>query len=104
MAKKLNKCQLARLKYLSKVTVKDKSMTFDPHDYKYKATPYDCQLCEFYGGHDSKGRINCLSERCRMLKHFNDFSIDDDEENKTAEDDNNDDWDDEDDDLADLFI
>ena len=62
---KLNKRDAARLKYLSKESDEDKRTTFDPRDYKYRANPYDCQICYYYGGITKYGTVRCRrGERC----------------------------------------
>ena len=86
---------------------RNKRQHFEKFDYPYAATEYDCQLCEYYGGHYDDGSIRCLAKRCDMLKAFDDFTTDDEndiDENEAEENEDYDDWGDEYDDLSDLFI
>ena len=86
---------------------KNKRQHFEKYDFPYAATEYDCQLCEFYGGHYEDGSIRCLAKSCDMLKDFDDFTTDEEDDFDVNESEDNDDydfWKDEDDDLADLFI
>lgn len=82
---------------------RNKRQHFDEFDFPYAATEYDCQLCEFYGGHYDDGSIRCLAKSCDMLKDFDDFSVDYEDDNDVNKSEENDDynfWDDECDDLA----
>ena len=90
----------------SKKRYRKKRQHFEKYDFPYAATEYDCQLCEYYGGHYNDGSIRCLVKSCDMLKDFDDFTIDEDDYdvNESEEKDDYDFWEDEDDDLADLFI
>ena len=84
---------------------RNKRQHFEKYDFPYAATEYDCQLCEFYGGHYEDGSIRCLAKSCDMIKDFDDFTTDEEDNNdvnESEENDDNDYW--EDDDLADLFI
>ena len=87
---------------------RNKRQHFDKLDFPYAATEFDCQLCEYYGGHYDDGSIRCLAKRCDMLKSFDDFTADEDDngidENEAEENEDYDDWGDEYDDLSDLFI
>ena len=84
---------------------RNKRQHFEKYDFPYAATEYDCQLCEFYGGHYEDGSIRCLAKSCDMLKDFDDFTTDKEDDFDVNESEENDDYDFwEDDDLADLFI
>ena len=91
----------------SKKRYRNKRQHFENYDFPYTATEYDCQLCEFYGGHYEDGSIRFLAKSCDMLKDFDDFPTDEGDNNDVNESKENDDynyWEDEDNDLADLFI
>lgn len=91
----------------SKKRYRNKRQHFEKYDFPFAATEYDCQLCEFYGGHYEDGSIRCLAKSCDMIKDFDDFTTDEEDNNDVNESEENedyDDWGDEYDDLSDLFI